>query len=114
MQEDKEALFDTIDTIKESLRIMSIVLRNIRLDTGRTRSAAQAVFKCDGYGGLSCAQRPRVPSRTWSGGPNRERSDRKREVSEELSLDELHGFSDLFDETIYAALTIESSVGTKR
>ena len=37
LQEDKEALFDTIDTLTGSLRVASTVLRNIELDRERAR-----------------------------------------------------------------------------
>src|SRR5438105_3317631 len=40
MQEDKEALFDTVDTVKASLSVATIVLSNIRLNGSRTREAA--------------------------------------------------------------------------
>src|SRR5260370_20988911 len=39
MQEDKEALFDTIDTLSVSLGVMTTVLRNTRLNAERTREA---------------------------------------------------------------------------
>src|SRR5262245_45346582 len=42
MQEDKEALFDTIDTLGGSLRVMSTVLQNIRVKPDRMREAARA------------------------------------------------------------------------
>lgn len=40
LQEDKEALFDTIDTLSDSLRVTATVLRNIELNRNRARAAA--------------------------------------------------------------------------
>ena len=39
-QEDKEALFDTLDTLTGSLRVMATVLRNIEFNAERARAAA--------------------------------------------------------------------------
>src|SRR6185436_1276390 len=40
MQEDKEALFDTIDTLNGSLGVMTTVLGNVRVNSEQTREAA--------------------------------------------------------------------------
>jgi argininosuccinate lyase len=40
MQEDKEALFDTVDTLSGSLAVMATVLRNVRVNSDRAREAA--------------------------------------------------------------------------
>ena len=40
MQEDKEAVFDTVDTVKISLRAAAIVVENAVVDEERTREAA--------------------------------------------------------------------------
>src|SRR5258706_12197435 len=40
MQEDKEALFDTVDTVKACLEVTGTVLRNLRLNETRMRAAA--------------------------------------------------------------------------
>src|SRR5258708_2737667 len=40
MQEDKEALFDTIDTLNGSIAVMATVLRNLRINKPRALEAA--------------------------------------------------------------------------
>src|SRR5258708_3567662 len=40
MQEDKEALFDTVDTVNASLAVTATVLRNLRLNEARAHAAA--------------------------------------------------------------------------
>ena len=44
MQEDKEAVFDTVDTVKISLRAAAIVLDNATLNEDRAREAAQTGY----------------------------------------------------------------------
>lgn len=40
MQEDKEAVFDTVDTVKLSLQVAEIVMKNLRLNEAKTRLAS--------------------------------------------------------------------------
>jgi argininosuccinate lyase len=40
MQEDKEAVFDTVDTVGIALRAATIVLENVTVNEARTRNAA--------------------------------------------------------------------------
>src|SRR5260370_27495441 len=44
MQEDKEALFDAVDTVKASLAVTATVLRNIRLNEACAREAASHAY----------------------------------------------------------------------
>ena len=44
MQEDKEAVFDTVDTVKICLQIAAIVLENLRVNEEKTREAAAKGF----------------------------------------------------------------------
>src|SRR5256884_4802958 len=44
MQEDKEALFDTVDTVTACLAISATVLRNIRVNESQARAAAERGF----------------------------------------------------------------------
>jgi argininosuccinate lyase len=44
MQEDKEAVFDTVDTVTSCLRVGSIVLDNLTVNEARTREAASTGF----------------------------------------------------------------------
>src|SRR5256885_11974466 len=39
MQEDKEAVFDVADTVRDSLEVTATVLRNVRLREARARDA---------------------------------------------------------------------------
>jgi argininosuccinate lyase len=44
MQEDKEAVFDTVDTTQACLRVMARVIDNLSIDEDRTRAAASKGF----------------------------------------------------------------------
>jgi len=44
MQEDKEALFDTVDTTRACLEVTATVLRNVRVNEEKTRAAAACGF----------------------------------------------------------------------
>ena len=114
MQEDKEALFDTIDTLGGSLAVMATVLRNIRVDTQRAREAASR-----GYSnatdladylvrrGLEFRRAHELVGRVVSYAIERGKP------LEEISLEEYGGFSPLFEGDLYEALTLESSLANK-
>ena len=44
LQEDKEPLFDTVDTLKGILTVLELMLRKLRFDTSRMRDAASSGF----------------------------------------------------------------------
>ncbi|HXG93079.1 MAG TPA: argininosuccinate lyase [Blastocatellia bacterium] len=114
MQEDKEALFDTIDTLAASLSVMTTVLRNIRVNAERTREAAASSYsnatdladylvRC----GLEFRRAHEVVGRVVS------YAIEQGKKLEDLSLDEYKKFSPLFEDDLYAPLTLESSLRSK-
>ncbi len=114
MQEDKEALFDTLDTLISSLEVSSIVLRNIDLDEDRAKIAATVGF-------LNATEladylvRKGLPFRTAHdivGGLVLKAIESGCELSE-LSLETLKGFSDLITEDVYTSLDIRSALCAK-
>jgi len=114
MQEDKEALFDTLDTLISSLEVSSIVLRNLDLDEDRAKNAATVGF-------LNATEladylvRKGLPFRTAHdivGGLVLKAIESGCELSE-LSLETLNGFSDLITEDVYASLEIRSALCAK-
>lgn len=44
LQEDKEPLFDTFDTVRDTLAVMAAMLRQVQIDTARTEAAAGESF----------------------------------------------------------------------
>jgi len=114
MQEDKEALFDTIDTLSGSLSVMATVLKNIRIKSDRARQAAARGFlnatDLADYlvrRGLEFRRAHEVVGRAVSFALSRERA------LEELTLEEFRQFSPLFEDDLYAALTLDASLASK-
>ena len=114
MQEDKEALFDTIDTLRGSLKVMATVLRNVKVNDEKMRRAASIGYlnatdladylvqkglefrKAHELVGLV------VMYAVEQGKP-----------LEEISLDQYQRFSALFGEDLYASLKLDSSLASK-
>jgi len=114
MQEDKEALFDTVDTVKASLSVATIVLSNIKLNGSRTREAATR-----GY--LNATEladylvRKAVPFREAHETVGRmvmHAIQRRCELND-LSLDEFKSFSPLIDDDVLDSLSLEATLATK-
>jgi argininosuccinate lyase len=114
MQEDKEALFDSLDTLQGSLRVMAPVLRNITFDERRVTEAVR-----DGFlnatdladylvrRGLEFRRAHELVGRVVS------YAIEHGKALEELSLDEYVKFSPLFESDLFAAISIEASVESK-
>ena len=115
LQEDKEALFDTIDTLASSLRVAAIVLRNITFDAERARQAAvrdytNATDLADYLvrRGIEFRKAHELVGRIVVYA-----IEQHKELTE-LTREEYQRFSPLFDDTLFEALTLESSLAGKR
>jgi argininosuccinate lyase len=114
MQEDKEAVFDTADTVRESLEVTATVLRNVRLREARARDAASV-----GY--MNATEMADYLVRR--GQPFREAHEAAGRMVlhalskglelHELELEELKEFSPLVSEDVYEALSLERTLATK-
>src|SRR5947209_1210625 len=114
MQEDKEAVFDTADTVRESLDVTTTVLRNVRVREARARDAASL-----GY--MNATEMADYLVRR--GLPFREAHEavgrmvlyglEKGLELHELELEELRGFSTLISEDVYEALSLEQTLASK-
>ncbi|MFY9610365.1 MAG: argininosuccinate lyase [Blastocatellia bacterium] len=114
MQEDKEALFDTLDTLTSSLRVMTTVLRNIKVDGERTQAAAMAGYlnatDLADYlvgKGLEFRKAHELVGRVVMHGIERGKS------LEEIPLEEYRAFSPMFGDDLYASLSLEASLAGK-
>jgi argininosuccinate lyase len=115
LQEDKEALFDTIDTLTASLRVTATVLRNIELNRERASQAAisdytNATDLADYLvrKGLEFRKAHEVIGRIVVYA-----IEQGKELGE-LTIDECRRFSSLFDEDLFDAISLESSLAGKR
>jgi len=114
MQEDKEALFDTIDTLNGSLAVTSIVLRNVKVNVERTRQAAtvgylNATDLADYLvrKGMEFRKAHEIVGRVVM------RAIESGVPIEDLPIATYREFSDLFDEDLYQALTLDAAVAAK-
>ncbi|MGI9165251.1 MAG: argininosuccinate lyase [Pyrinomonadaceae bacterium] len=114
MQEDKEAVFDTFETVCSCLEVTATVLRNVRVNEERMREAASK-----GY--MNATELADYLAR--KGMPFREAHEivgrmvvraLKRGIElQELGLSELRSFSQLIEEDIYKTLSLEETLKAK-
>jgi argininosuccinate lyase len=113
-QEDKEPLFDTVDTLTDTLRIYADMLAGVRVRREAMRNAAMR-----GYAtatdladylvkkGLPFREAHEVVARAV-----RFADSQRRDLSA-LELAELKNFSDLIDSDIFEILTLEGSASSR-
>ncbi len=114
MQEDKEAVFDTVDTVSLTLRVTKIVLENIRIKSEKTRLAAEK-----GY--LNATEL--ADYLVQKGVSFRIAHDTvgkivlfaisKDKELDELSLEEMREFSDKIENDLFEALSLEKTLASK-
>ena len=114
MQEDKEALFDTIDTLRRSLGVMTTVVRNVKVDCEKTsRAASTGYLNATDLAdylvrkGLEFRKAHELVGRVVVYAIERGKP------LEEISLDEYREFSPVFGDDLYASLRLESSLSSK-
>lgn len=110
-QEDKEPVFDAIDTVKDTLRAFCDMMAGVEPQPKAMLAAAQAGFPT-ATDLADYLVRHGTPFRTAHdivGQVVREAANRECGL-EELLLDVLKGFSDVIGEDVYAVLTLEGSV----
>ncbi|MBA2503999.1 MAG: argininosuccinate lyase [Pyrinomonadaceae bacterium] len=114
MQEDKEAIFDAVDTVRDSLQVTAIVLHHTSVREARGREAAT-------HGYLNATEladylvRRGVAFRTAHETVGRivlYAAERGRELHK-LSLDELLQFNGNIEASVYDALSLEETLRTK-
>ncbi|MCR3955450.1 MAG: argininosuccinate lyase [Gudongella sp.] len=114
MQEDKEAVFDAIDTVKACLEVFTGMIGTTRFNRDRMYEASE-----DGYTNATDLAdylvRKGVPFRETHeiSGQIVQFAIRQEKKLSELTLEELKGFSDLIDEDIYGEISVETCVGKR-
>ena len=114
LQEDKEALFDAVDTVSACLAISATVLKNIRVNTSHTRAAAERGYlnatELADY--LARKGMPFREAHEAVGRIVRHAIERGCELGE-LRLDELQSFAALVEGDVFAALSLEEALASK-
>jgi argininosuccinate lyase len=114
MQEDKEAVFDTVDTVSISLRTAAIVLDNLTVNVIRAREAAST-----GY--LNATEladylvRKSVPFREAHEAVGKAvlSAIQQEKELDELSLADLKRFSAKFDIDVFDSLNLKETLASK-
>jgi argininosuccinate lyase len=114
MQEDKEPLFDTIDTVKGSLKIFADMVREIQVNSRTMRDAAARGFSTatDVADYLVRKGMAFRDAHEVVGKAVRYCVEQGKDLPE-LTIAEWHVFSDKIDADISAAITLEASVNAR-
>lgn len=114
MQEDKEALFGAYDTVTTCLEVTATVLRNLSVNESKALAAASQGYlnatELADYlvrKGMAFRQAHEVVGQLVI-----KAIERRVELSE-LSLDEFRSSSDLIEEDVFEALSLDQTLGTK-
>lgn len=111
MQEDKEAIFDSVDTVKQCLRVFTPMLDTMRVCTEVMRQAAAKGFinatDCADYlvtKGMPFRSAYKVTGELVA------YCIQEGKTLEALSMDEFKAYADIFDQGIYAAIAMDNCV----
>ena len=114
MQEDKEPVFDAVDTVEMCLPVFAAMLDTMTVRTDNMRTAAGNGFinatDCADY--LTKKGMPFRDAYTVTGHLVAQCTAQGKTL-EELSLDELRTASDLFDEDVYEAIRLENCMALR-
>jgi argininosuccinate lyase len=113
MQEDKEGLFDTINTLLSTLEVFIEMLKTLRVKTEKTESAARQSYllATDIADYLVKKGEPFRSAHEKTGQLVRYAIKKDKSLSE-LTLQEYQKFSSLFDQDVYN-ITVESSIAAR-
>ncbi|HEY0658035.1 MAG TPA: hypothetical protein VGD05_06160, partial [Pyrinomonadaceae bacterium] len=114
LQEDKEAVFDTVDTVKICLQVAAIVLENLRVNETRTREAATKGY-LNATDLADYLVHKGVPFRTAHDAVGRivlYAISKKCEL-QDLTLEDFRNFSGEISRDVFDALSLEQVLASK-
>ena len=114
MQEDKECVFDAVDTVKKCLGVFVPMIATMRIKKENMYAAAQKGF-LNATDLADYLVRKGLPFRSAYKmvGELVAKCIREGKTLEGLSLDEYHAVSDLFDEDLYEDISLETCVAKR-
>ena len=114
MQEDKEAAFDAIDTVSNCLTLFTDMLRTLKFNKENMEKSAMMGFTnaTDAADYLVVKGMPFRDAHSVIGRLVLHCIDKKCAI-DDLKIDELKSFSELFDEDIYDAISLETCVNKR-
>jgi len=115
MQEDKEPLFDTVDTVKGSLKIFAAMIAEMKIKGNNMRIAAARGFSTATDVADYCVRKglPFRQAHEVVGKTVRYCVENNKDIPE-LSLEEFRSFSKLIEKDIYDYVTLEASVNARK
>ena len=115
MQEDKEPLFDTVDTLKICLDVYARMIPNIKINKEKMKEACSKGFMnaTDLADYLTVKGVPFRDSHALSGKLVAYALENKKEL-QDLSLKEFKKFSDLIEDDLFEYLTLESMIKRRK
>ncbi len=114
MQEDKELSFDAFDTVSDCIRLFDGMLSTMRFRTDRMERSARGGFT-NATDAADYLVKKGVPFRDAHGiiGEIVLFCIDGKKAIDELTIDELRGFCDKFDEDVYDAISMKTCVNTR-
>ncbi len=114
LQEDKEPVFDTLDTVSQGLAITAELLANLKFNTARLEDATKTGYMTatDLADYLVLKNIPFRQAHSIVGQTVAYCVENKKELTD-LSLDELRRFSDVIEEDVFPILTVRGSVDSR-
>lgn len=111
MQEDKESVFDAVDTVKKCLRVFAPMVKTMRSKKENMYTAAQKGF-LNATDLADYLVRAGMPFRTAYKivGKLVAQCIEQNKTLEALTLDEYHAVSDLFEEDLFDEISLETCV----
>jgi len=114
LQEDKEPLFNTIDTVKASLQIMAVLFPKMEIQAERMREAASENYinATDLADYLTTKGIPFRKAHQITGKVVQYAEEKEKKL-DDLSLDELQSFSPLIGKDVFDYIRIENAVNRR-
>ena len=115
MSEDKAQVYDSMDTLMSSLKILIPMIEKMQINADRTRAAAAKGFS-NATDMADYLVRKGIPFREAHGivGGAVNYCIKHGKMLEELSLEELHAFHTKIDSDIYEAITLEACIKARK
>ena len=114
MQEDKESIFDAVDTVKKCLRVFSPMVRTMKVKKENMYAAAQKGF-LNATDLADYLTKKGMPFRTAYKLVGKLVADciAAGKTLEELTIEEYRAASELFEEDVYHEISLETCVGKR-
>ena len=114
MQEDKEAVFDALETVEKCLKVFAPMIKTMRVNADNMYAAAQKGF-INATDLADYLVRKGLPFRTAYKIVGQIVSEciKRGEVLDSMKIDDYKKYSELFDDDLYDAISLESCVAKR-